>query len=213
MTTSHPHIITANGIVSPEAILCKDLHYLKIDTTGVKLSPQKEEFGKHFGSSPLMLATMWHDLCHANIEGMIPLDSKEKLSGLKSFFMAHYFLWGKEKKANKMATPFGVCEKKVRGFALWLWIERIMLLKEKVLFWSKALDSFEAKKIAVSIDGKDCKTWEQKHPTLLVDRKHHTKKYNHGGCKYQITMCAQRQQCVHIYGPCRGGMHDKEMLE
>ena len=31
--------------------------------------------------------------------------------------------------------------------------------------------------------------------------------------KYQIVMAAHRPRCVHIYGPVRGGMGDKEMLE
>ncbi|KAL7564770.1 hypothetical protein ACA910_010177 [Epithemia clementina (nom. ined.)] len=55
----------------------------------------------------------------------------------------------------------------------------------------------------------------KKHKTefLPYDRQNYSQKHSHGGVKYQVTLCAQRQQCVHIFGPVRGGMSDQEMLE
>ena len=37
--------------------------------------------------------------------------------------------------------------------------------------------------------------------------------YFNRGVKYQLVTAVQVSQIVHIYGPCRGGMHDKTMLE
>jgi hypothetical protein len=58
----------------------------------------------------------------------------------------------------------------------------------------------------------DKKGRERKHPTLNQDRKRFTPKHHHAGCKWQVTMSVHTSKCVHIFGPCRGGMGDKEML-
>jgi hypothetical protein len=64
----------------------------------------------------------------------------------------------------------------------------------------------------ISIDGVDKKNHERLTETMNQDEKNYSKKHSHGALKYQLVLSAQQQQCVHIFGPVRGGMHDKEML-
>ena len=87
------------------------------------------------------------------------------------------------------------------------------MLKEKVIKFLNDLMLKDTERNALLIDGVDKKTWERKTETLNMDRKNYTKKHGHGGLKYQIVLCALRQQCCHIYGPVRGGMYDREMLK
>ena len=130
------------------------------------------------------------------------------------FLIAHYYLWNYVQNSDQLADTFSICEAYARGSHLWTWIGKIAALEGKVIFWPKALDHANAEIMAISVDGMDKRDRERKHATqaLNMDKKKCTKKHQHGGLKYQLTLAAQRQQCIHIYGPVRGGMSDKEML-
>ncbi|KAL7564463.1 hypothetical protein ACA910_001557 [Epithemia clementina (nom. ined.)] len=62
--------------------------------------------------------------------------------------------------------------------------------------------------MVVSIDGVNMKTWEQKHPTLPVNKKNYSQKYNHGAVKYEIAINVWTGKIVWNHGPYRGGAHD-----
>lgn len=71
----------------------------------------------------------------------------------------------------------------------------------------------------MSVDGVDKKDRERSKrdddpkKELNQDRTNMSKKHHHGALKYQITLAAQRQQIVHIYGPVKGSISDKVMLQ
>jgi hypothetical protein len=201
-----------SAIVDPREVLARGLRFLNLDP---KRKWNKECrvrcFKKHYGASPLSLATQWHDLCHTNIE-KAKLTKKEKSRGIKMFLVSHFFLWNYTRNADQLGRRFGMCEKMARGLHLWDWIERVAALEERVIFWPKDLDLSETEVNAISIDGVDKRKWETKHASLSLNTKNCSQKHNHGALKYQITLAAHRQQCVHIFGPVRGGMGDKEML-
>ena len=141
------------------------------------------------------------------------MTKKEITRGFKFFLCAHFFLWHLPKNSETLAGAFSICDQYARGKPFWKWASRISSLENKVIFWPKILDLESSEVNTISIDGVDKKTWERRdHPEFNIDRKNYSKKHAHGGLKYQIVLCAQRQQCVHIYGPVRGGMGDKEML-
>jgi hypothetical protein len=184
------------------------LRFLQIEKNN---DHQKElEFHKHYGSSSFTIASMWFDLCHTDIE-LAKLSLKEKQCGLKMFLVANFFLWSYTKNARILGSRFDICESYARGKHLWKWIQVISALSEGVITWPSSLDR-GVEVFAITIDGVDKKGRERKHPTLNQDRKRFTKKHHHAGCKWQVAMSIHKSKCVHIYGPCRGGMGDKEML-
>ena len=202
-------------IVEPRVLRNRFLRWVKVDVKGKLTGEAREKrLRKHFGQDALTLATQWFDLCHRDEDLKdIKLTEKEKKQGLKMFAAAHYFLWHYPRNAVVLGDIFDMCEKYASGEHLWIWIRRIAKLEERVIFFPDDLKLVDSEIMALSIDGVDKKTWERKHETLPYDRKNCTHKHNHGGLKYQITLCAQRKQCVNIYGPVRGGMGDKDMLE
>ena len=202
-------------LILPDQVLNLGLILLSIDNDK-KLTKERRliKFKKHYGAHPLTLATQWYALCTTDIEEA-KLTEKEKRRGLKMFLVSHYFLWNYPRNSDQLADRFRMCTDYARGKHLWDWIQKIAGLEKLVIDWPKALDRSDAEVNVVSIDGVDKKTWERPHKTecLPYDRKNYTQKHAHGGIKYQVTLCAHRQQCVHIFGPVRGGMGDKEMLE
>jgi hypothetical protein len=197
-------------LLDPEELRDIALKFLGIKK---KLEQQKElEFHKHYGSNSLTIASMWFDLCHTDIESA-KLTSKEKQGGLKMFMAAHFYLWSYTKNANMLGSRFHVCEKYARGDYLWKWIRRISLLSENVITWPSRLDAPNTEIFAITIDGVDKKGRERKHPTMNQDPKRYTQKHNHAGLKWQVAISVYTSKCVHIHGPCRGGMGDREMLE
>jgi hypothetical protein len=172
---------------------------------------KEKEFRKHYGSSSFQLATQWYDLTTTNIK-QSTLTVKEKTrQGFKMFLAAHYYMWSYPKNINLFASVFGINEKYASG--VWVWIEKISGLSEKVIKWNRSLDDPTEPDLAISIDGTDNKRWELKHPTMPLNRKIYSKKFNHGASKWQIVLDVHKPKCVGVYGPCRGGLHDQTMLK
>jgi hypothetical protein len=207
------HIMAQHILVEPREVVSRAFSFMQID-------PQKKwsherrakQFAKHFGPPPLTIATQWYDLCHADIEGKAKLTEKEQKLGFRSFLAAHYFLWNYTRNADQLAAYFHMCERYARGAPLWDWIKHVAALEKKVIVWPKELDSDDTEVTAISVDGVDKKSWKHPTETLNLDPKNYTQKHGCDGSKWQLTLAAHRQQCVHIYGPVRGGMSDKEML-
>ena len=174
---------------------------------------RNEEFHSLFGSSPLDLASQWYDGTHDAIHCW-NLSYKEITRGFKSFMMAHYWLWTYPKNATITASHLKVHKTRTKGKYLWVWIKRIADLSSKVIYWPEELDCPSAQVFIASTDGVDFRTWEQKkHPTLPIDTELCSWKYKHAALKYQIAIAVHTPQCIHIFGPCRGGEDDKTMLK
>ena len=203
--------------LQPSEVLERGLRLLDVDNDGtLALEWRRLKFSKHYGSHPLVIAAQWFDLCHATDDnGEQLLSTNEKKRGFKMFMVAHYFLFNYTRNSEQLADRFRMCESYARGEHLWVWIRKIAFLEKKVIFWPRILDSPTSEVNALSVDGVDKKTFERKHKTQLLpfDRGNCSHKHAHGALKYQIVMAAHRPRCVHIYGPVRGGMGDKEMLE
>ena len=202
-------------LVEPDEVLTRGLAYLSLDVDGRLTREQRiNKFQQHYGSVPLTIATMWYDLCHTTIEEA-KLSTKDKQKGFRMFMVAHFFIYSYPRSSVQLGDRFRICACNVRGKNLWKWIRKIAALEEKVIFWPHDLNNPDSEIFALSVDGVDKKTWERKHKTELLpfDRRNFSQKHAHGGVKYQITLCAYRQQVVDIFGPVRGGMGDKEMLE
>jgi hypothetical protein len=203
-------------LLSVTDVLERGLRYMFSGNALDWKSREKREliFHKHYGSSPLVIASMWYDLVNTDIVNPhIQMSKKDKERGFKMFITAHFFLWSYPKNYEMLASRFGICQDYARGAHLWIWIERVAYLERKVIFRPKELDDPESEIFGTSTDGVDFPGWETKHATLPVDRGMCSQKLNNCAWKYQIALAVHKPQCVGIFGPRRGGEDDKTMLE
>jgi len=168
-----------------------------------------DEFKSHFGSAPAVLAAQWHDLCTTNVLGaQLPVkDTGEK--GLKLFLMAHYFLWTYPKNRFTLASRFGVCDKRASGASLWTWVSQIAALKENVIIWPENFKDPNGPQFVLSVDCREVKVSEKKHPTYNLDTSFASKKHGgHAGLKHELGVAIWSDQIVWVNGPFKPTRHD-----
>jgi hypothetical protein len=192
-----------------------DVQKQGLEFMGVRLGRKNEkslllEFHKHYGSSPLVIADMWFDLCYwTTSSGKTLLNEKEKTKkGFTRFLGAHYWLWCRPKNANVFASCFGWCLDFAQGKDFWKWIENIAALCEKKIVWDTRLDSTHTEYFAISSDGIDFKLWERKHKLYPYDSKAVSHKFKSCAAKYIVALSVCESKCVFIEGPFRGGKPD-----
>jgi hypothetical protein len=95
-------------LLSPEQALKYGLTFLGMRSTRWSESRKVLEFHRHYESSPLVLADQYHDLqVGDHLPKALQLNKKEKSEkGLKSFFVAHFFLWAYPKNASMLSSRF-----------------------------------------------------------------------------------------------------------
>jgi hypothetical protein len=199
-------------LLSPRSVLKQGLRYLQLDDTQLSAAKQNEEFHKHYGSSPMVLANIWYDLTMTDIVEARVSEKEQCETGFRMFLVAHFFLWTYPKNSSLLASRFRICERYSRGQHLWKWIEQIAALKKKKIVWDPLLNDPNSGIFVVTIDGTDFRTWEKKHPTLSRDNGQCSQKFNHGAVKYEIAISIFSAKVVWISGPFRGGEHDMTML-
>lgn len=201
-------------ILSPDDVLVKALLFLfDVDIVLRWTKKQKcKKFHDHFGSDPLPVADLWYELTHTEIPEA-KLMPKEKTRGFKMFMAALYFLWIYPRNVSTFASRFGMCESYARGQNLWKWIGRIAAIANKVIVWSPRTLLPDAPTHVASLDGTDCEANEVKHDTFPKNTGFCSQKLHRCAFKYQITLSAWENQILHIYGPCRGGLDDRSILE
>ena len=153
-------------------VCCFGLKLAKIRLLDKWDQERKElEFHKHYGSSSLTYASLWHDILHFDDfddqTNHLKLKQKEKsMKGFKSFMVAVYFFWNYPRNSNVLASRFEhQCEFYCPGYHLWIWVERIQMMKKKVIVWPKDLP--QDLTYAFTIDGVDFCVWEPKHATQV----------------------------------------------
>lgn len=197
-------------LLTPNDVLERGLDYMGIKPGKKKHKRLVLEIHKHYGSSPLVLADLWYDLCYWKADLLPEKDKSER--GFKNFMAAQYWMWSDAKNQDQVASRFGFCIDKVRGKGLWKWIERIASMMEKKIKWKKSLSSSDMEIFAISADGVDFKMWERKHPDLPVDTKAMSHKFKSCGAKYIIALSVFEPKCVFIEGPFRGAKHDLDIF-
>jgi len=83
-------------------LTAEDIEYHGLEFAGVFRGRKQakrltEDFKKHYGSDPVVLAEQWADLCSMDDERLALSKFEKSMKGLKRFFMAHYWLWAKPK--------------------------------------------------------------------------------------------------------------------
>ncbi len=84
------------SILSPIDVLRKGLGYVGIgleEQDRLSLQGKADEFQSHYGSSPLVVADIWFDLCHTTIAEACLEEKKKSEGGFKRFMIAMFFLW------------------------------------------------------------------------------------------------------------------------
>jgi hypothetical protein len=172
-----------------------------------------EDFKAHYGSSPLVIAAIWHDLQDTSIKEA-KLEKEEKsVKGFKRFMIAHFFLWTYPKNVNLMKTQFKICKRHLEGKELWHWPRKIGALKGLKIVWSPDLDSHDTEIIAISVDGVNYSAWEKKHLTLNKDPAFYDHKDNSCGYKYEIGLRIYEPEIAWILGPVRCGKGDGSVFQ
>ena len=183
---------------------------------GLKIATGREEY-KHsdyifhslYGSSAAVLAAQFGDLQTTSVPGARLTAKENSDKGLRSFLIAHFWLWTRPKNVVLMSTRFGVCEDYCQGRYLWDWVKRIGLLRREKIRWrDRGMVQVGGEKFTVSLDGTDFKTWEPKHPTLPIDTKYASHKFLSAGFRYEIALSVRTGKCVWISGPHKAGKHD-----
>lgn len=192
---------------SLDDVLNSGLEWVRLGRRAQRWERERKEleFHKHYGSSSFVVALMWEDLCRSD---RVPMKERNR-KGLKSYFIAHYFLWTYPKNAENLASRFDICKSYAYGDAVWKWIKRIQSLKEEKIVWDEDVDEI----YAISADGVDFKLWEKKHPRYNIDKKAYSQKFKKCAAKYIIALSIYKAKCVLVAGPFIGGVGDLEMLE
>ena len=131
-----------------------------------KESKLEEYFHKHYGSSSLVVAAIWNELCFTSVRDA-QLSEKDKTEkGFIRYLIAHFFMWTYPKNIVIMVTHFRllVCERHLEGKELWHWPKKIAALKSFKIVWRERLMDGRTAHLAVSVDGVNQSSWEKKHP-------------------------------------------------
>ena len=82
------------SILSPSDVMQKGLGYIGIgreQQAKMSLKVKVEDFKAHYGSSPLVIADIWHDLCHTSIEEARLEEKETSEKGFKRYMIALFF--------------------------------------------------------------------------------------------------------------------------
>ena len=213
-TKQNCHINRHTMLVLPAVVLRRGLRYLQMEYACKRKSEFEKTkiFRQHYGSSPLDLASMWHDLTVTDIPEA-RVDIKEQGdAGFMMFLVAHFFLWTYPKNSGLIVSRFRICEKYSRGKHLWLWLRRIAALTKLKVKWDPRLDSSETEIFVVTVDGTDFRVWERKNPRFNQDKRQCSVKFNHAAAKYEVAINVFTSNVAWINGPFRGGEHDLTMM-
>ena len=188
---------------------------LRTNISKKKHSSQVESFKAHYGSHPLVLSKMWNDLVDHNSSiaedlKMSPKELTEK--GFDRFLAAQYFLWAYPRNAKQGSSPFGKCDKLMKGPKLWLWLKRIQALKELKIVWLDRFNDPNAETCIVTVDGTDCRIREPKHPHFPVDSKHNSQKFRSAGLKYELAIAIHSPNLVWVSRGVKCGVNDKTLF-
>lgn len=196
--------------LTPAEALKRGLKYVGYDEHRqgrVASKTNVQRFKSHYGSSPLIIASMWYDLCHTDIPAAL-LHARDKCErGFKKFLVAHFFLWAKPKNTDLLASRFGLNNKEVSGENLWYWLKKMQGLKSTKIKWHDRLNDPNGPKMIISVDGVDFKIWEPKNPCFNTDRTWFSKKFKAAGCRYEIAVDIWTSKIVWINGPYKCGSY------
>lgn len=131
---------TLENILMPQYILLKWLGFVGYSATMQGTMTQQEKlayFGAHFGSCPIILAQLWHDLTTAAIPEAALTGKEKQEPGFKMFMVAVFFLsLTNRKNARLMKSRFYICLQYLKGSLLRSWVEKIVALKQLKFIWS-----------------------------------------------------------------------------
>ena len=168
-----------------------------------------------YGSTARVLSEQFDDLMTTNIRAARLSVEERTGKGLRSFLIAHHWLWTGPKNVVLTSTRFQICEKYCQGEALWSWIRKIAALEAQIIAWEERTSqpvSIAHETFTLSVDGTDFKTWEPKHPTLPIDTGYASHKFKSAGYRYEIAISMETGNCVWLYGPHRAGKHDMAIM-
>ena len=202
----------ARYLLCSSEVLQKGLSYLGAPVTNkASRSTREWYFEGLYGSSSRALAVQWYALMTTRTDAKLnEKDASEE--GFRAFLLTHNFLW-RYSTARELAVHWGQCERLSRGEPLWRWVRKIAALKEEHIVWDCRLDREDTETFIISVDGTDYRAQEKSNEELNVDKKQYSKKFNHGGLKYEIAVGIASGKVVWVSGPHRGGKNDQTIFQ
>ena len=167
------------------------------------------EFKHHYGASPGVVAVIWNDLCTTDIAASKLSDDEKNQRGLKYLLMVIYFLFNYPRSRHSFKKLFDVNDKYASGKFFWTWVSRIAGLKEKVIKFPEEFSDPNGRPFIMSLDCRDHKVWEKKHPRFNLDRNYSSHKHGmHAALKYELGLALFSDQICWISGPYNGKRSD-----
>jgi hypothetical protein len=203
------------SILTPTDVMYRGLQYCGLEygqQKAVTLRRKVEQFKAHYGSSPLVVANIWSDLCSTDIEEARFNEVDKRVKGFKKFMMGMFFLWTYPKNMVLMTSRFKVALRSLQGAELWYWLKKIQALKGLKIGWASGSESNDEIIIGLSVDGVDFRCWEKKHPRYNQDTKMCSVKFKKAAFKYEITLDVHQAKIRNLNGGHIGGTHDLVMF-
>jgi hypothetical protein len=166
-----------------------------------KRTRKLDQFNFHYGSFPIVVATIWEDLQTTSIdEAHVP---PNKLN-INYFLMAMHFLKMYPKEMQKESI-WSLDRQTCRDW-IWFYVEKIRALKAEKIKWPD--DNFKDDIWAITVDGIHTKTNKPMHPTLSFDKEYFSFKYGRSGLSYELGIAIAHQKCVWMKGPNKPGVYN-----
>lgn len=159
------------------------------------------EFKRYFGSPPAVIADVW-----SKVLPTLPPKQKSP-QGFRLFMIAQHFLWAYPKNSTILTRTFGVGLKVGQGKSLWNMVRSIADLMDAKVKWDPDFDRLDTEIFIISVDGKDFRIWEPKHPERPYDKDYSSHKYSKkAALRYEIALSLKHSRIVWISGPHKAGL-------
>lgn len=196
-------------ILTADEILMHGLKYVGYtDRRIARVKTEKtniDRFVGHFGSTPVVVATIWEDLQRTQVYlARVP---PEHLS-IDNLLMAMHFLKRYPTELEREAI-FDVSASWGRDNA-WYYLERVQALKAEKIIWPA--DNFGDDIWVLTVDGIHSWTSEPGHPEWSQDRTFYSHKHGKAGLDYELGISIATQHLVWMNGPFRAGLNDKAVF-
>ena len=181
-------------VVTPSQVLSRGLAVVNFppERQKVRRSKNLEQFLSHFGSVPLVYASLWADM---QTHRLIKVDDGDTL---EDFLVAVYFLKVYPKE-NQAEGTLRLSDTHIRKL-VWKYVPIIsQLLSTKIYFpsaWNPDEDEGKDSTIFVlTVDGVHCPIWEPMHKIYLKNPKLYSHKYHKAGLNYEVAISIFENRC------------------
>jgi hypothetical protein len=195
---------TKEEILKVGLLLCR---YTLAEQARYKQENLVYEFKIFFRSFPKVLVAIWQDLV-TSMDPAIRLEDKQQTIACLQAFLRAFFFLRHYPTIEVMARFFAIGKTACKGKAIWDWIDRVHLLREKKIVWKERWYDPDSERFNITVDGVHCRIQEPMHETWSKNPKYYSHKNNTSGFNYEIAISVVEGHCCWINGPFPAGRND-----